>query len=206
MSPRREPAAPEPDQPDFTTVFRGDPFGSNPYGSNPYGSGSQNDDEGSFDAIVSERVVARYRPHARRLFWPTVLLIAVAVACGYFLGRFPEQWQNLTALGVAAALVFFFWLLPFVSWLAHRYTVTTRRVIVVRGLFVRERQEVSLRRGFDVTLRRRGLQALFRTGDVTIHSGSEHPLVVRDVPDARLIVSALTDLSERGALERGFSG
>ncbi|MCU1476591.1 MAG: hypothetical protein JWQ64_1284 [Subtercola sp.] len=202
MSRRRRPAAPEPNDPDFTTVFRGDPFGSNPYGSDsagadPYGTRSPGvgADEGvTFDAIVSERIVARYRPHARRLFWPTILLIAVAVACGYFLGRFAEEWQNLTALGVAAALVFFFWLLPFVSWLAHRYTVTTRRVIVVRGLFVRERQEVSLRRGFDVTLRRRGLQALFRTGDVTIHSGSEHPLVMRDVPDARLIVSALTDL------------
>ncbi|GGF13943.1 PH domain-containing protein [Subtercola lobariae] len=197
MSPRRRPATSaaepesalepgtvlEPDDADFTTVFRGE----------------------EFDQIVSERVVARVRTSARVLFWPTILLIAVAAASGYFLGRLPEAWQNLAATALAVAMFVFLWLLPFVAWLAHRYTVTTRRVIAVRGLFVRERQEVSLRRGFDVTLRRRGLQALFRSGDVTIHSGSEHPLVMRDVPDARLIVSVLTDLSERGALERGFS-
>ncbi len=179
MSPRRPPAVDEPNEPDRTTFD-------------------------AFDAIVSERLVARYRPHARRLFWPTILLIAVAVASGCFLGRLPEQWENFSALGLAAGLVFFLWLLPFVAWLAHRYTVTTRRVIAVRGLFVRERQEVSLRRGFDVTLRRRGFQVLFRTGDVTIHSGSEHPLVLRDIPDARLIVSALTDLGELGGREGGF--
>ncbi|MEF2977740.1 PH domain-containing protein [Subtercola sp. YIM 133946] len=143
---------------------------------------------------LGEQVVARFRRHARRLAMPTLVLIALAVACGYFLGRFPEQWQNLTALAVAGAVALFGWVMPVLSWLAHRYTVTTRRVIAVRGLFVRERQEVSLRRGFDVTLRRRGLQALFRTGDVTIHSGGDHPLVLRDVPDARLIVTALGDL------------
>ncbi|MCU1481042.1 MAG: hypothetical protein JWQ19_1828 [Subtercola sp.] len=144
---------------------------------------------------LGERVVARYRRHLRRMFVPTIVLIALAVACGYWLGRFPEQWQNLTALGVAAAILLFGFIGPLLSWLAHRYTITTRRVIAVQGLFVRERQEVSLRRGFDVTLRRRGLQAVFRSGDVTIHSGSDHPLVLRDVPDARLIVAALADLS-----------
>ncbi|MEA9984438.1 PH domain-containing protein [Subtercola sp. RTI3] len=144
-----------------------------------------------------ERVVARYRAHGRRLIWPVLVLVAVAGASGYFLGRFAESWQNDAALGGAILVVFVAVLLPVVSWLARRYTLTTRRVIVTRGLFVRQRHEVSLRRGFDVTVSRRGLQAVFRSGDVTIHSGSEHPLVLSDVPDANLIVSAITTLGEQ---------
>ncbi|MDF2444038.1 MAG: hypothetical protein JWR01_2241, partial [Subtercola sp.] len=143
-----------------------------------------------------EQVVARYRRHGRALFWPTLALIVIAGAGGYFLGRLPEEWQNLTALGAAVVLALLCWLLPTLRWLSGRTTVTTRRVITVRGLVIRERQEASLLRGHDVTVRRHGLQALFRSADVTIHSGSEHPLVARDLPDAALIARALTELGD----------
>ncbi|RFA08419.1 hypothetical protein B7R54_03665 [Subtercola boreus] len=146
--------------------------------------------------LPPERVVVRVRTHGRALFWPSVALIAVAGASGYFLGRFPEEWQNLLALGAACVLAVLFWLLPTLRWLTGRFIVTTRRVISVQGLVARERREVSLVRGFDVTLRRRGLQAVFRSGDVTIHSGSEHPLVGRDLPDAGLIVAVLAELGD----------
>ncbi|PPF82137.1 hypothetical protein C5B96_09235 [Subtercola sp. Z020] len=154
-----------------------------------------------FTAVVRpelppERIVARYRSHSRALFWPSVALVAIATASGYFLGRFAVEWQNTAALAAAIVLAVLFWLLPTLRWLARRCTVTTRRVISVRGLVVRERQEASLLRGFDVTLRRRGLQPLFRSGDVTVHSGSEHPLVISDLPDAGLIVAALTELGD----------
>ncbi|GAA0999294.1 PH domain-containing protein [Subtercola frigoramans] len=153
-----------------------------------------------------ELVIARYRSHGRRLFWPVLVLMAVAAASGYYLGRLPEEWQNLTALGAAIALTVLLGLLPTIAWLARRYTVTNRRVIAVHGVFVRERQEVSLRRGFDVTVRRRGLQAVFRSGDVTIHSGTGHPLVLKDVPDAGLIVRALTDLGDDGFVRTPTAG
>ncbi|CAN5125332.1 hypothetical protein BH09ACT6_BH09ACT6_24340 [soil metagenome] len=147
-----------------------------------------------------EIVIARCRSHGRRLVWPVLVLAAVAGASGYYLGRLPEQWQNLTALGLAIVLAVLLGLLPVVSWLARRYTVTTRRVIAVHGVFVRERQEVSLRRGFDVTVRRRGLQTIFRSGDVTVHSGTDHPLVLKDVPDAGLIARALGELTDRASI------
>ena len=146
--------------------------------------------------LPPERVIARSRSHGRALFWPSAALVAVGGLSGFLLGRFPEEWQNILALTVAALLALVFWLLPTLRWLAGRYTITTRRVIAVRGLLVRERQEASLLRGFDVTLRRSGLQTLFRSGDVTIHSGSEHPLVARDLPDAGLVVATLTELGD----------
>jgi hypothetical protein len=47
-----------------------------------------------------------------------------------------------------------------------------------------------------VTVRRAGLQLLFRSGDVRINTGLEHPVVLRDIPDADLVQSALHDLME----------
>jgi membrane protein YdbS with pleckstrin-like domain len=88
------------------------------------------------------------------------------------------------------------WVLPLLNWLAHRYVITTRRLVVRRGLVVRVRQELLHGRGYDVSLRRGPLQTLFRSGDVRINTGLEAPVVLKDVPNARLVVAALQDLME----------
>ncbi len=143
-----------------------------------------------------ESVVARLRPHARVLFWPTVALIADAAAVSYFLGSFLEAWMNsalLIAGGLVALLAF---VLPLLSWLGHNYTITTRRIVIRSGLLVRTRQELLHSRGYDIVVRRSGLQLLFRSGDVRINTGLEHPVVLHDIPDADLVQSALHDLME----------
>jgi membrane protein YdbS with pleckstrin-like domain len=144
-----------------------------------------------------EVVIARLRSHARVLFWPTVLLLAVSVATGYYYGNLPEAWQNTLVLAGAGLLVVLAWLLPLVSWLTRRYTITTRRIIFVHGIFVHVRQELLHSRGYDVSLRRTWLQSLFRSGTVRIDSGAEHRLELTDVPDAALVQRVLADLSER---------
>jgi membrane protein YdbS with pleckstrin-like domain len=147
----------------------------------------------------AERVVARLRPHARVLFWPTMLLFAVCGATGYFLGSLPEQWQNVALAVAAAAAVVLLWLLPLASWLNRRYTITSRRIIFRHGFFVRTRQELLHSRGYDVTVRQTWLQSLFGSGDVLINSGLEHPLVLRDVPNADLVQQVLHDLMEESS-------
>jgi hypothetical protein len=64
-------------------------------------------------------------------------------------------------------------------------------------VLVRDRQELLHSRGYDVTVRRAGLQLLFGTGDVRIDTGHEHPVVLADVPAPGLVSSALHDLIER---------
>jgi membrane protein YdbS with pleckstrin-like domain len=86
---------------------------------------------------VSETVVARLRPHARALFWPTMLLLGVAAALGFLSGAFREQWQNAALLGGAAVLVIAGWLAPLLRWASRRYTITTRRIVVRSGILVR---------------------------------------------------------------------
>jgi uncharacterized membrane protein YdbT with pleckstrin-like domain len=147
-------------------------------------------------AASAERVVARLHPHARRLFWPVILLIAVCGATGYFAGSFPESWQNIAVLIAAAAVVFLGCFLPLLFWLTTRYTITSRRVILRRGFFVRLKQEVLHSRGYDVTVRTSWLQAVSRSGDVLIDTGQGRPLVLADVPSASLVQQTLHDLIE----------
>ena len=143
-----------------------------------------------------ETVVARLRPHSRSLFWPTLLLLAVAAALGFFAGTFREQWQNTVLFCVAGAVALVGWLAPLVRWLARNYTITTRRVIVSSGLLARRRQEVLLSRITDVSIERRGLQTVFRSGDVVVNGQLEHPVILADVPSAGLVQAAIHDLVE----------
>jgi uncharacterized membrane protein YdbT with pleckstrin-like domain len=148
------------------------------------------------EPATPESVVARLRPHGRALFWPTMALVLIIAATAYFFGSFPQQWENLALLGVAALLALFLWVVPWLMWLGRNYTITTRRIILRSGFLVRIRQELLHSRGYDVTVRKTGLQTLFGSGDVQINTGLEHPVVLRDVPGADLVQAALHDLME----------
>jgi len=143
-----------------------------------------------------EVVVARLRPHSRALFFPTVALLIDIAVVSYFAGALPEPWMNLALLGLGALIALLLFVAPVLRWLAQNDTITTRRVVIRSGVLVRSRQELLHSRGYDVTVRQAGLQLLFRSGDVLINTGLEHPVVLRDVPNAELVQSALHDLME----------
>lgn len=143
-----------------------------------------------------ETVVARLRPHARALFWPSVLLLIVSGGTAYLSSVVREPWQETAVLAGGAALAVLLWLLPLLSWLAHRTTLTTRRLVIRSGLLVRRRQEILHSRSYDVVVRQNAVQSLFRSGDVHINTGLEHPVVLHDVPGVDLVQAALTDLME----------
>jgi membrane protein YdbS with pleckstrin-like domain len=148
------------------------------------------------EPATPESVVARLRPHGRALFWPTVALLLIVAVTAYFFGHFPEEWENLALLGVAALLALLLWVVPLLLWLGRNYTITTRRIILRSGFLVRVRQELLHSRGYDVTVRKNGLQSVFGSGDVQINTGLERPVVLRDVPGADLVQAALHDLME----------
>src|SRR6478609_6069000 len=143
-----------------------------------------------------ERVIARLRSHARRLFWPSLVLIAVSGAVGFFVGRVSQVWEVVLLWSSAAAVVLLLFLLPLTAWLSRRYVITNRRLIIRHGFFVRVRQELLHSRGYDVAIRRTWLQSLFRSGDVLINSGLEHPVVLKDVPKADQVQRALSELMD----------
>ncbi len=151
-------------------------------------------------SVPTERVVARLRSNARALFWSALVFIAIPGAAVYLFGVFSEAWIRALIV-VASILVFVFLvLLPYVFWLNRRYTITTRRVIVRRGFFVRERREIFHSRGYHVVLKRSWLQSAFRSGDLVISSGVEKPIVLRDVPGADAVLETLQDLVEKNQI------
>jgi uncharacterized membrane protein YdbT with pleckstrin-like domain len=84
--------------------------------------------------------------------------------------------------------------LPYLAWLTSRTTITTRRVIVRRGLFVRVRRELWHRRGYDVQVSRSWIQGVIGSGDVRLETGHEVPVVVPDVPAPLAVQAALHEL------------
>lgn len=145
----------------------------------------------------AERIIASLRPHARALFWPSLLLIATIGAVGYFTGSFAEDWQNLAVIAAGTGVVFAGWLVPLLLWLSRRYVITTRRIVLRHGLVTRTRQELLHSRGYDIAVRKNALQSLFGSGDVFINTGLERPVVLRDIPSADLVQGSLHDLMER---------
>jgi membrane protein YdbS with pleckstrin-like domain len=152
--------------------------------------------EDGYPEAPPERVIARLRPHARVLFWPSLGLIAICGLTGFFGGTLPEPWQNQAVPIVAFVLIVLVWILPLLAWLGRRYTITTKRIIIRRGLVVRTRQELMHTRGYDLTVRKNGVQSLFSSGDVLINTGLDRPIALWDVPNADLVQSTLHDLME----------
>ena len=148
-----------------------------------------------------EQVIVRLRRSGRRLVWPAIFFVIICFGTGYGWDRFdaPWLWLNTALPIVAAGLTVLLSLLPLIFWLNRVTIITSRRLIVTQGFLVRERTEFVLGRASDAVLRRRPIQLLSGSGDVIVHAGAEGTMILRDVPRARLVHRAITELIERGS-------
>lgn len=155
-------------------------------------------------ASSEELRVATVRSHGRRLILPVVVLIAVAGATGYFTGNLPEaisSWAQDWMLWAAAALiVLLLVVVPWVRWLTHTYTITTRRVVEESGVLSRDRRQVAHARGYAITERRGPVQRMLGSGTLILASGADDPLRMVDVPWVRLVHEVLADQIEVGQI------
>ncbi|MBN8423821.1 PH domain-containing protein [Microbacterium esteraromaticum] len=147
-------------------------------------------------APAEELIVARFRGHARRLFWSALVLIAVFGATAYLYGNLPSPYENWMLLVAAGLLVLLLVVAPYLRWLSRTYTITTRRVIVRDGLGARSRQELSHTRGYSIAVRRGLLQRLWGAGTVVLSNGVDAPLRLVNVPSVNLVHEALADQVE----------
>ena len=149
-----------------------------------------------------EQVVVRLRRSGRHLVWPALFFVALCFGAAFWWGRLDPPWLN-TALPIAAAgLAVMLCLLPLVFWLNRVTIITTRRLIVTQGFLVRERTEFQLGHGEQAVLRRGPLQLLTGSGDVIVHAGAEGTMILRDLPRARLVHRAVSDLLDRAVAAR----
>lgn len=147
-------------------------------------------------APAEELLIARFRGHARRLFWSSLLLIAVFGATAYFYDGLPTGFENWMLLTAAVVLIAVGVLIPYIVWLSRTYTLTTRRVIVRQGLGSRQRREMSHVRGYTIGVRRSLLQRMWGAGTITLTNGLDAPLRLTNVPNVTLVHEALADQIE----------
>lgn len=140
-----------------------------------------------------ERVIASMRPHARVLVVPVLVLWGCAGLVTLLLDRVDWPLWNLAVLTVAGIVVALLTVVPTLAWLSRGFVFTTERVIIRSG-FGGTRRETMLSRIHDVTVRRRGLQALFGAGDVLLSTGGDRAVVLSDVPSASLVQRTLSEL------------
>lgn len=145
-----------------------------------------------------ERVIARMRPHGRVLVVPVLVLWACVALSALLLDQVDWALWNIAVLTVAAVVVVLLTVVPTLAWLSRGFTFTTERVIIRTG-FGGTRRETMLSRIHDVTVRRRGLQALFGAGDVLLSTGGDRAVILADVPNASLVQRMLSEqLGSRG--------
>ncbi len=143
-----------------------------------------------------ELLIARFRSHARRLFWSALVLIATFGATAYFYGNLPAPFENWMLLAAAGIVVLLLVVLPFIIWYSRSTTVTTRRVIAHQGLGARQRREMSHARGYAIAVRRGPLQRMWGSGTITLTNGVDAPLRLQNVPTVTLVHETLADQIE----------
>lgn len=145
---------------------------------------------------TEELLIARFRGHARRLFWSALVLIAVFGGTAYFFDNLPAPFENWMLLATAGALVLLLVVVPYVIWYSRTTTVTTRRVIVSHGIGSSNRREMSHARGYTIGVRRGIVQRMWGVGTISLSNGVDAPLRLANVPNVTLVHETLADQIE----------
>lgn len=139
--------------------------------------------------------IATFRRGAELLVIPAVLLIVVAGAAGYLYGNLPDPYEDWMLLSAAAAIILLAVVLPWWVWASRTYILTTRRIIVSRGLLIRRRSELLHATGYRIEVVRGPMQRLFGRGTLILSSGGAE-LALKDVHSPRLVRETLSDQIE----------
>jgi len=142
--------------------------------------------------VDDEQVVLDLHPHWKQLLLPSLLLPVVVGVASYLLFlvpagsvRAPLRWA-IVAIAVLVLLRFTFW--PWVRWQTTNYVLTTRRIVIRRGVLARSGRDIPLTRVNDVSFHHSLLERMLRCGTLTIESAGEHgQVVLPEVPDVEMV-------------------
>ena len=150
-----------------------------------------------------EHVVLSTRTHVKALLLPAVVLIIVSGLAGY-LSSLPDGdnagvWR-LVVWVVAAALLAWFVVVPFLNWLLTTYTFTNRRLITRTGIITRRGHDIPLVRISDVSYEKGLIDRMFGCGTLVISDASEYGRVeLHDIPRVEAAQLSLSDQLFHGA-------
>ncbi len=147
-----------------------------------------------------ESVVVDTRTHPKALIGPGLVLI-VTLAVAIFLDRLVDNGVVSLVIWILAAVVVVWWVLrPFLDWLTSTYTITTRRLITREGLIARKGHDIPLQRISDVAYDMGIIDRMLGCGTLVISDASTHGSVrLHDIPQVEQVQRQLTELLGSGS-------
>jgi uncharacterized membrane protein YdbT with pleckstrin-like domain len=147
-----------------------------------------------------EHVVVSTRTHVKALFWPVLVLLAVAFGASYLAAK-ADDWTGggdvtgvLRIVVAVLAVVLLVWYVvrPFVRWLTTTYTFTNRRFVARSGFIAREGRTIPLNRISGVDFEIGVVDRLFGCGTLVVSDASEAGRVeLPDVPQVERVQMAV---------------
>jgi uncharacterized membrane protein YdbT with pleckstrin-like domain len=143
-----------------------------------------------------EHILLSTRTHVKALFLPAIVLIVVAAVGGYLSslpsGAHAGTWRWVIWV-VAALLIIWYVVRPFLRWLTTAYTFTNRRLITRTGILTRTGHDIPLNRISDIEYEKSIIDRMFGCGTLVVSDASEEGRVrLNDIPhveQAQLTVS-----------------
>jgi uncharacterized membrane protein YdbT with pleckstrin-like domain len=141
---------------------------------------------------TDEDVLLDLHPHWKQLVVPVLLVPVVVGLTSYVAFLLPDGSAHRpllwTTFAVAALVLLWFSVWPYLRWQTTRYVLTTDRVVLRSGVLARSGRDIPLTRVNDVSFQHSLVERVLRCGTLTIESGGEHgQVVLDDVPSVEWV-------------------
>lgn len=142
-----------------------------------------------------ESVVVDTRTHPKALALP-VLILLVTLAVAIFLDKkIGNHVISLIVWVLAAVVIVWFTLRPFLDWLTSTYTITSKRLITREGVISRRGHDIPLLRISDVAYDMGILDRMLGCGTLVISDASTRGSVrLHDIPHVEDVQRKLTEM------------
>ena len=130
-----------------------------------------------------EHIVVSTRTHPKALIVPVLVLVVVAAAVLWLSTQSDSTVAGAVVGAVAAGIVVWFVLRPFVVWLTTSYTFTNRRFIKRSGFIAKEGRTIPLNRISGVDFEIGVIDRIFGCGTLVVSDASTDGRVeLHDIP------------------------
>jgi uncharacterized membrane protein YdbT with pleckstrin-like domain len=130
-----------------------------------------------------EHVVISTRTHPKALIGPALILLVVVAAVLFVSTLTDSTWLGAVVGAVAAGIVLWWVVRPFIEWLTTTYTFTNRRFIKRSGFIAKEGRTIPLNRISGVDFEIGVIDRIFGCGTLVVSDASTNGRVeLEDIP------------------------
>lgn len=171
-------------------------------------------DDRNTDSFMGEKVLLETRPRLTLNLGSTIIKIIILLLLLYLFSSIlalTASFQNILVYYIQIPLVtgvtyfllllvviLFLWIIwEIASWRATRYILTTRRVMIQKGIIRKKKIYMPYNMIQDINISRGILERIFRAGDIEIYGGHEHTeVILEDIPNPEHVDNTINKLMQ----------